>query len=80
MVGINGLRSIFAHLGKDIWRLRLGVGHPGHKDQVVSHVLKQINKKDRAEIDNSIIDAMNTLDEFVEGDMEAAQRKLHTKE
>ncbi len=78
--GHNGLRSIFAHLGKDIWRLRLGVGHPGHKDQVVSHVLKQINKKDRAEIDNSIIDAMNTLDEFVEGDMEAVQRKLHTKE
>ncbi|MDH3608674.1 MAG: aminoacyl-tRNA hydrolase [Gammaproteobacteria bacterium] len=77
--GHNGLRSIFAHLNKDFWRLRIGVGHPGHKDKVVGYVLKQINKQDREEVDNAIIDAMNTLDEFVEGDMEAAMRKLHTK-
>ena len=77
--GHNGLRSIFAHFNKDIWRLRLGVGHPGHKDQVVGYVLKQINKQDRAEVDNAIIGAMNTLDECVDGDMEAAMRKLHTK-
>ena len=77
--GHNGLRSIFAHLSKDFWRLRIGVDHPGHKDKVVGYVLKQINKQDRAEVDNAIIDAMNTLDDFVEGDMEAAMRKLHTK-
>jgi PTH1 family peptidyl-tRNA hydrolase len=77
--GHNGLRSIFAHLTKDIWRLRLGVGHPGHKDQVVSYVLKKANKQDRAEIDNAIIDAMNTLEDCFQGDMEAAMRRLHTK-
>ena len=77
--GHNGLRSIFAHLSRDIWRLRLGVGHPGHKDQVVSYVLKQISKSDRAAIDDVIIDAMNTIDDCVSGDMEAAMRRLHTK-
>jgi len=78
--GHNGLRSIFVHLSKEFWRLRIGVGHPGHKDQVVGYVLKKINQADRAEIDGAIIDAMNTLVECVEGDMEAAMRKLHTKD
>ena len=77
--GHNGLRSIFAHLSSDIWRLRLGVGHPGHKDQVVGYVLKQISKNDRAAVDNAIIDAMNTIEDCVSGDMEAAMRRLHTK-
>ena len=77
--GHNGLRSIFSHLGKNLWRLRLGVGHPGHKDQVVNYVLKRVNQKDRDEVDNSIIDAMNVIDECVAGDMEAAVRKLHTR-
>ncbi len=78
--GHNGLRSIFAHLNKNFWRLRLGVGHPGHKDQVVNYVLKKTNQKDREEIVAAIINAMNTLDELIAGDMEAAMRKLHTKD
>ncbi|MEJ2115639.1 MAG: aminoacyl-tRNA hydrolase [Gammaproteobacteria bacterium] len=78
--GHNGLRSIFAHLNKDFWRLRLGVGHPGHKDQVVSYVLKKTNQKDRDEIDVAIINAMDTVNDLVVGDMEAAMRKLHTRD
>ena len=77
--GHNGLRSIFAHLNKDFWRLRIGVGHPGHKDQVVNYVLKRVNQQDRAEIDNAIIDAMNCVEEFVEGNIDSAMKKLHTK-
>ncbi|QMU61531.1 MAG: aminoacyl-tRNA hydrolase [Gammaproteobacteria bacterium] len=77
--GHNGLRSIFSHLSRDIWRLRLGVGHPGHKDQVVGYVLKQISKSDRAAVDDVIIDAMNTIEDCVSGDLEAAMRRLHSK-
>ncbi len=77
--GHNGLRSIFAHLNKDFWRLRIGVGHPGHKDQVVNYVLKRVNQQDRAEIDNAIIDVMNCVEEFVEGNIDSAMKKLHTK-
>ena len=44
--GHNGLRSITAHLGSDFRRVRLGIGHPGSKDQVVGHVLKDFAKAD----------------------------------
>ncbi|MEO0642607.1 MAG: aminoacyl-tRNA hydrolase, partial [Pseudomonadota bacterium] len=37
--GHNGLRSIDKHLGKDFRRVRIGIGHPGHKDRVHGHVL-----------------------------------------
>jgi PTH1 family peptidyl-tRNA hydrolase len=37
--GHNGLRSIAQHLGPDFRRVRLGIGHPGHKDRVTGHVL-----------------------------------------
>ena len=37
--GHNGIRSIDAHLGPDFARVRLGIGHPGHKDRVTGHVL-----------------------------------------
>lgn len=37
--GHNGLRSIDSHLGKDFRRVRIGIGHPGHKDRVTGHVL-----------------------------------------
>ena len=37
--GHNGLRSLDAHLGRDFRRVRIGIGHPGHKDRVTKHVL-----------------------------------------
>ena len=78
--GHNGLRSIFAHLNKDFWRLRLGVGHPGHKDQVVSYVLKKASREERAEIDDAINNAMSIIGYCIDGDMEAAMKALHTKD
>ncbi|TQV83544.1 aminoacyl-tRNA hydrolase [Denitrobaculum tricleocarpae] len=44
--GHNGLRSIDAHIGQDYWRVRLGVGHPGDKNLVHSHVLGDFSKAD----------------------------------
>ena len=44
--GHNGLRSITAHLGKDCLRVRLGIGHPGHKALVQRHVLSDFAKAD----------------------------------
>ena len=42
--GHNGIRSIDAHVGKDYARVRLGIGHPGHKDRVTGHVLGNFAK------------------------------------
>lgn len=46
--GNNGVRSLTAHLGADFRRARLGVGHPGHKDRVMGHVLSDFHKVDQA--------------------------------
>jgi PTH1 family peptidyl-tRNA hydrolase len=49
--GHNGLRSLDAHIGPDYRRLRIGVGHPGHKDLVQAYVLKDFAKADAAWLD-----------------------------
>ena len=47
IAGHNGLRSISAHIGNDYRRVRLGIGHPGVKELVHSHVLSDFAKSDR---------------------------------
>lgn len=60
--GHNGLRSIDQHLGKDYWRVRLGIGHPGHKDAVTKYVLSNFSK-DEMDVLISILGAVsNDLD------------------
>ena len=44
--GHNGIRSIDAHIGADFRRVRLGIGHPGHKERVTGHVLGNFAKAD----------------------------------
>lgn len=47
VAGHNGLKSLAAHLGtQDFKRVRLGIGHPGHKDRVIGHVLSDFHKSD----------------------------------
>ena len=55
--GHNGLRSIHAHLGADYRRIRLGIGHPGDKDRVTAHVLKNFAKADEAWLEK-LLDAV----------------------
>ena len=45
--GHNGIRSTIAHIGEDFQRIRLGIGHPGHKDRVQGHVLSDFHKVDQ---------------------------------
>lgn len=46
--GHNGIRSIAAHIGADFRRVRLGIGHPGHKERVLGHVLGDFSKSDES--------------------------------
>jgi peptidyl-tRNA hydrolase, PTH1 family len=52
--GHNGLRSIDAHLGQDYWRIRLGIGHPGGKDQVLHYVLQNFLPDETVWIDKQM--------------------------
>ena len=49
--GHNGLRSIMAHIGADFWRLRMGIGHPGHKNRVSGYVLSDFANSDKVWLD-----------------------------
>jgi PTH1 family peptidyl-tRNA hydrolase len=77
--GHNGLRDIHAQLGTDqYWRLRLGVGHPGNKADVVGWVLKKPSLDHRIAIDQAIDRALKAVPQFFTGDMETATRLVHT--
>lgn len=77
--GHNGLRDIHAQLGSsDYWRLRLGVGHPGNKDEVVSWVLKKPILDDRVAIDQCIDRALKAVPDLIQGAMERATMLTHT--
>ena len=77
--GHNGLRDIHAQLGTDAyWRLRLGVGHPGDKSDVVNWVLKKPSLDHRVAIDQSIDRALKALPHLLAGEMDKATMLVHT--
>ena len=77
--GHNGLRDIHAQLGSpDYWRLRIGIGHPGVKAEVVHWVLKKPAPDQRVLIEDSIAHALQAKDALLAGDMEKATLQIHT--
>ena len=77
--GHNGLRDLIRHCGADFMRLRLGVGHPGHKDQVTDYVLKRAASDVERLIEDNIRDALEVMPLLVESGLNAAMKKLHTR-
>lgn len=57
--GHNGIRDIHAHIGPHYRRLRIGVGHPGSKEQVTGHVLSNFAKADQSWLD-PLLDAISS--------------------
>ncbi len=66
--GHNGLRSIHAHVGQDYARLRIGIGHPGDKDRVVGHVLKDFSKEEESWLHKLLDSIAGHMDRLVKGD------------
>ena len=78
--GHNGLRDLISHLGGgEFYRLRLGIGHPGHRDQVVDFVLRKPSGDDRALIENAIAAALDVIAEIVDGQFGRAMNLLHVR-
>ena len=77
--GHNGLRDIHAQLGTDdYWRLRLGIGHPGVKAEVVNWVLTRPSLDERLAIDQSIARSLKALPHLLAGEMDKATLLIHT--
>ncbi len=78
--GHNGLRDVMQHCGRDFMRLRLGVGHPGQKDQVTGYVLKRASNDVEAAILQNVDAAADVMPLLVNDGLNAAMKKLHTSE
>ena len=77
--GHNGLRDIHAELGTDgYWRLRVGVGHPGVKSEVVAWVLKKPTLDHRIAIDQCIDRTLKATPHLFAGHMDKATMLIHT--
>mgnify|MGYP003466618075 CR=1 FL=1 len=77
--GQNGLRDTMAQLGNGKFhRLRIGIGHPGHKDLVTSWVLGRASKDDTAAIECSIMSAIAVVPFLLEARFNDAMKQLHT--
>jgi PTH1 family peptidyl-tRNA hydrolase len=78
--GHNGLKDITAALGTaDFWRLRLGIGHPGDRNEVINFVLKAPLRDEQTAINQSIDNSIEIVPHLLNGDFDAAMLKLHTK-
>ena len=78
--GHNGLKDINAQLGSaDYWRLRLGIGHPGVKAEVVDYVLRKPPAEQREAIEKSIAQSLGALDLLLAGDIDKALAKVHAQ-
>ncbi len=78
--GHNGLRDIIAHLGKDFYRLRIGIGRPPQAGRpVADYVLGSPGKGERQEIDDAVDDAERCVDLMVKGEFSKVMNRLHSR-
>ncbi len=78
--GHNGLRDIIQKTGANNFnRLRIGVGHPGSKDRVISSVLGRPSKQDEDKIINAIVDVIEQRDWVFAGEIEKLMNQFNQK-
>lgn len=78
--GHNGVRDVIACLGAEFWRLRIGVGHPGDKDEVVGAVLGRASAAEQQLIDAALVRALAALPVLLKEGAQKAMNSLHTGE
>lgn len=77
--GHNGLKDIIARMAnnRDFYRLRIGIGHPGHRDKVTGHVLGKAPQNEQSLIEQAIDEATRCFDIWQVDGLKAAQQRLH---
>ena len=77
--GHNGLRDIIAHLGETFWRLRLGIGHPGNRAEVIDYVLTRAPRAEEDLILEAVGTAADSIPLLLEQGAERAMTRLHSR-
>jgi PTH1 family peptidyl-tRNA hydrolase len=76
----NGIRDIVSSLGnnKDFYRLRVGIGHPGHKGKVSGYVLGKAPAKEQEQMDAAIDEGVRCVEILIKDDLKKAMNRLHS--
>ncbi len=77
--GHNGLRDTIAHIGETFWRLRLGIGHPGNKADVIDYVLTRAPRAEEDLILEAVSTAADCMPLLLEQGAERAMTRLHSR-
>jgi peptidyl-tRNA hydrolase, PTH1 family len=77
--GHNGLRDVISAQGDGFWRLRIGVGHPGAKNEVVDFVLTHAGKDEQRVIDETILAGADAIEDMLRDGAQIAMNKLHSR-
>jgi peptidyl-tRNA hydrolase, PTH1 family len=77
--GHNGLRDTIAHIGETFWRMRLGIGHPGNKAEVIDYVLTRAPRADEDLILDAVGTAVDSIPLLLEQGAERAMTRLHSR-
>jgi len=77
IAGHNGPRSIKAQIGAEFWRARMGIGHPGRKEQVHSHVLSDFTKSERDWVEALTDACARAADLLAEGEHNKYQSRVN---
>jgi PTH1 family peptidyl-tRNA hydrolase len=77
--GHNGVKDAIAHMGEDFWRLRIGIGHPGNKDEVIDYVLRRAPETEEQAMLECVIAAIEVMPVLIKDGPEKAMNKMHTE-
>jgi len=76
--GHNGMKDVIAHLGEDFWRLRIGIGHPGHRELVIGYVLERPSAVEQRLMREAIELAVAEFPRLLTEGAEKMMNRLHT--
>ena len=76
--GHNGLKDTIACIGREFPRLRVGIGHPGDREKVLSYVLSPPSKQDAARLDHAIDDSCRAIEDWLDRGWDFAVNRLHS--
>lgn len=74
--GHNGLKSLDAHIGKEYWRIRFGIGHPGDKDMVSDYVLSDFRKAEWPVVETMVQEIARHIALLLSGDEAGFMNKI----
>jgi PTH1 family peptidyl-tRNA hydrolase len=77
--GHNGMRDLIAQLGDGFWRLRIGIGHPGYRTEVLNYVLGRPQPEDARLINEAIAAAADVVPLIIAEGPQKAMNRLHTR-